>query len=69
MEVEYIMLSEAGCNATWLRNLYGKLRFIQTKLTVIKGDNDGSAIDILLYWYQHPSPLGPRIDSQQSTRD
>jgi hypothetical protein len=41
-EVEYVALSEAGCEATWLRNLYGELGFIQAEPIVIKGDNNGS---------------------------
>ena len=44
MEAEYVALSEAGCKATWLRNLYGELRFPQTNPTIIKGDNDGSVV-------------------------
>jgi hypothetical protein len=43
-EAEYIALSEAGREATWLRKLYEELGFPQKKLTVIKGDNDGSVI-------------------------
>jgi hypothetical protein len=43
-EAEYIVLSEAGHEATWLRNLYEELGFPQKKPTVIKGDNDGSVI-------------------------
>jgi hypothetical protein len=39
---EYVALSESGCKATWLRNLYGELGFPQMKPTVIKGDNKGS---------------------------
>jgi hypothetical protein len=31
-EAEYIALSEAACEATWLRNLYGKLGFVQREL-------------------------------------
>ena len=44
MEAEYVALSEAGCEATWLRNLYGELRFPQNYPTIIKGDNDSSVI-------------------------
>ena len=44
MEAEYVALSEAGCKATWLRNLYGELGFPQTNPTIIKGDNDGSVV-------------------------
>ena len=43
-EAEYVALSEAGREATWLRNLYGELRFPQQSATVIKGDNDGSVV-------------------------
>jgi hypothetical protein len=42
MEAEYIALSEAGCEATWLRHLYGELGFIQKEPILILGDNDGS---------------------------
>ena len=44
MEAEYVALSEAGREATWLRNLYGELGFPQTHPTIIKGDNDGSVV-------------------------
>ena len=44
MEAEYVALSEAGCEATWLRNLYGELGFPQINSTIIKGDNDGSIV-------------------------
>ena len=37
-------LSEAGHEATWLRNLYGELRFPQINPTIIKGDNNGSIV-------------------------
>ena len=43
-ESEYIMLSEAGWEAFWLRNLYDELGFPQIGLTVIKSDNEGSVI-------------------------
>ena len=43
-ESEYIMLSEAGQKAFWLRNLYDELGFPQIGLTVIKNDNEGSVI-------------------------
>ena len=42
MEVEYVARSEAGCEATWLRNLYGELGFSEINPTITKGDNDGS---------------------------
>ena len=44
MEAEYVALSEAGHEATWLQNLYGELRFTQNFPTEIKGDNDGSVV-------------------------
>ena len=44
MEAEYVALSEAGHEATWLRNLYGELGFPQTNPTIIKGENDGSVV-------------------------
>ena len=43
-EAEYVALSEAGQEATWLRNLYGKLRYPQKEPTIIKGDNNGSVV-------------------------
>ena len=43
-EAEYVALSEAGHEATWLRNLYGELGFPQIKPTIIIGDNDGSVV-------------------------
>ena len=44
MEAEYVALSEAGCKATRLRNLYSELRFPQNHPTIIKGDNDSSVV-------------------------
>jgi hypothetical protein len=41
-ESEYVALSEASHEASWLRNLYGELGFIQKSPTLIKGDNEGS---------------------------
>ena len=41
-ESEYVALSEAGREATWLRNLYGELGSPPTTPTIIKGDNEGS---------------------------
>ena len=41
-EAEYVALSEAGREATWLRNLYGELGFSQKSPIGIKGDNEGS---------------------------
>jgi hypothetical protein len=43
-EAEYVALSEAGREATWLRNLYEELGFTQEFPTIIKGDNEGSVI-------------------------
>jgi hypothetical protein len=43
-KAEYIALSEAGHEATWLQNLYGELGCPQKGLTVIKGNNDGSVV-------------------------
>jgi hypothetical protein len=40
-EAEYIALSEAGCEACWLRNLFEELGFPQLALTLLKGDNNG----------------------------
>ena len=34
-EAEYIALSEAACEAQWLRNLFSELGFAQTLLTTI----------------------------------
>lgn len=42
MEAEYIALSEAGCEACWLQNLYDALGYKQKIPTIIKGDNDSS---------------------------
>ena len=44
MEAEYVALSEAGYEATWLRNLYGELGFPQNYPTKITGDNNSSVI-------------------------
>jgi hypothetical protein len=41
-ESEYVALSEAGRKASWLRNLYDELGFVQKSPTLIKGDNEGS---------------------------
>ena len=41
-EAEYVALSEAGREACWLRNLYDEIGYKQPKLTLIRGDNDGS---------------------------
>jgi hypothetical protein len=35
-ESEYVALPEAGREASWLRNRYGELSFLQNGLTVIK---------------------------------
>ena len=43
-EAEYVVLSEAGQEAMWLRNLHGKLGFSQNFQTGIKGDNNGSIV-------------------------
>jgi hypothetical protein len=42
MEAEYVALSEAGHEASWLRSLHDELGDKQEKPTLIKGDNDGS---------------------------
>jgi len=42
MEAEYVALSEAACEACWLRNLHNELGFPEKTPTIIKGDNDGS---------------------------
>ena len=41
-EAEYVALSEAGCKACWLRNLFEELGYPQEFPILIKGDNDGS---------------------------
>ncbi len=42
-QAEYIVLSEAACEACWLRNLYTELGMLkEDTLMTIKGDNDGS---------------------------
>jgi hypothetical protein len=43
-EAEYIALSEAGREASWLRNLYAELGFTQEHPTRIYGDNKGSIV-------------------------
>jgi len=43
-EAEYIALSEAACEARWLRNLFSELGFTQTLPTTIQGNNDGSIV-------------------------
>jgi hypothetical protein len=43
-ESEYVALSEAGREASWLRNLCGELGFVQKSPTLIKGDNEGSIL-------------------------
>ena len=43
VQAEYIALSEASCEACWLRNLYTELGWLKEDMpTVIKGDNDRS---------------------------
>ena len=44
MEAEYVALSEARREATWLRNLYSELGFPPINPTIIKRDNDGSVV-------------------------
>ena len=41
-EAEYVALSEARCEACWLRNLYDELGYKQNNPMLIKGDNNGS---------------------------
>ena len=42
-EAKYVALSEASCEACWLRNLYTELGLLQEDVpTQIQGDNDGS---------------------------
>jgi hypothetical protein len=42
-QAKYVAISEATCEACWLRNLYLELGILNTDLpTTIKGDNDGS---------------------------
>jgi len=41
-EAEYVALSEAACEAYWLRNLYEELGIKQESPTTIKGNNNGS---------------------------
>ena len=41
-EAEYVALSEAACEAFWLRNLYAESGFDQKEPTLIRGDNNGS---------------------------
>jgi hypothetical protein len=44
MEAEYITLSEAGHEASWLRNLYAELGFTQEHPMKVYGDNKGSIV-------------------------
>jgi hypothetical protein len=41
-EAEYVVLSKASHEVTWLQHLYGELGFIQKKPIVILGNKDGS---------------------------
>jgi hypothetical protein len=41
-EAEYVALSEARCEACWLRNLSEELGFPQDQPTELKGDNMGA---------------------------
>ena len=41
-ESEYVALTEVEREASWLRNLYGKLGFPQMPPTILIGDNKGS---------------------------
>jgi hypothetical protein len=42
-EAKYVALSEASCEACWLRNLYTELGFLdEDQPMIIKGDNKGS---------------------------
>jgi len=40
-QAEYVALSEAACEACWLRNLFDELGYPQEHPMLIKGDNDG----------------------------
>jgi hypothetical protein len=42
MEAEYVTLSEVGCKASWLRELYKELGYEQLTSTTICGDNEGA---------------------------
>jgi len=41
-EVEYMALSEATCEATWLCHLYGEMGYIQKEPILLLGDNNRS---------------------------
>ena len=41
-EAKYIVLAEAAREASWLRNLYYELGYVQTHPTTIRGNNNGS---------------------------
>jgi len=41
-EAEYICLSDAAREVTWLRNLYKEIGFEEKELTLIYGDNEGA---------------------------
>jgi hypothetical protein len=41
-EAEYVALSEAVCEACWLRSLHEEMGYIQKQPTIICGDNEGT---------------------------
>ena len=54
-EAEYVALSEATREATWLRHLYGELGFIQREPILLLGDNDGSVAMTKNPWFHRDS--------------
>jgi hypothetical protein len=42
MEAEYVALSEATCEAVWLKNILSELGLSQTASINIRGNNEGS---------------------------
>jgi hypothetical protein len=61
-ESEYVALSESGCEAVWLWNLYGKLGFPQAKPIAIKGVHihDVQPAVSCAQTYQFTTPLDSR---------
>jgi hypothetical protein len=81
MEAKYVALSEAGCKACWLKNLYKELGVqIDTPIN-IKGDNKGSlamakkpqfpkqAKHIMIHWHWVRNLVKDKIINVESCRD
>jgi hypothetical protein len=60
-EAEYITLWEAGKDASWLRNLYHKLKFTQQKPMILMQDNTSTiAIALNSVFYQQTKHIDSR---------